>query len=529
MRRRGTIIFLWLVILGSLAHPAWSAAETAQGRARAESGRSQARSAPLEGLDEYIAQALRAWEVPGLALAIVKDDEIVWAKGYGVKRLGDPAPVTERTLFAIGSASKAFTAAALAILVDEGRLRWDDPVLKYLPEFQLWDPYVTRELTIRDLLTHRSGLERADLLWYGSTLDRAEILRRMRFLVPRWSFRSRFGYQNIMYLAAGQVVQAVTGKTWDEFVRERIFEPLGMSSSTTSVKALRAASDVATPHARIEDRVQPIPWRDIDHIAPAGSINSNVLEMAQWIRLQLHEGTYQGRRFWSVETAREMHTPQTILRHEPPYAILFPEARFLTYGLGWFLHDYRGRKVVEHGGNIDGMSALVALVPEEKLGFVILTNMSQTLLVHALKYWIMDAYFGAPRRDWSAEFLKRAQQLQEQQQAGWKKLEEARAKGTSPSLPLSSYAGAYENEVYGEADVTEESGKLVFRFGPARVGDLEHWHYETFQVRWRDPMLPRTFVTFRLNVEGRVEGVGVRFFGITDEIFFKRRSPETNQ
>ncbi len=485
--------------------------------------------ARLEGLDDYIVQAMRAWEVPGLALALVTRERVLLAKGYGVKRLGDPAPVTEHTLFAIGSATKAFTAATLAMLVDEGKVRWDDPVLKYLPEFQLWDPYVARELTIRDLLAHRSGLERADLAWYGSTFERAEILRRMRFLPPRWSFRSRFGYQNIMYVAAGEVVRAVTGKPWEEFVRERIFQPLGMSSTTVSVKTLSAASDVATPHARIEGVVRPVPWRNIDPMAPAGAINSNVWEMARWIQLQLGEGEYRGQRLWSVEAAREMHAPQTILRREPPYADLFPEARFLTYGLGWFLHDYRGRKIVEHGGNIDGMSALVALVPEEQFGFVILTNMNGTLLVHALKYRILDAYFNAPPRDWSAEFLKTAQRLQEQQQALWKKIEEARAKGTAPSVPPSRYVGIYENEVYGEIHVAEEEGRLVLRFGPARVGDLEHWHYDTFRIRWRDPMLPQAFVTFSLSAEGEVERVSVRFFGLPEPVSFARRLQATGR
>ncbi|MCS6816816.1 MAG: serine hydrolase [Blastocatellia bacterium] len=483
----------------------------------------------LQDLEAYIVRAMREWEVPGLALAIVKNDAVVLAKGYGVKQLGESAPVTERTIFAIGSASKAFTTAALAMLVEEGKLQWDDPVVKYLPDFQLFDPYVTRELTIRDLVTHRSGLERADLLWYGSMYEREEIVRRIRFLKPRWSFRSRFGYQNILYLVAGQVIRAVTGKTWDEVIRERIFQPLGMTASTTSVKALRAATDVATPHARVEDVVRPIPWRDIDNIAPAGSINSNVLEMTEWIRLHLNEGTYRGRRFWSAAMEREMQTPQTIVRPEPPYSVLFPEARFLTYGLGWFLHDYRGRKIVEHGGNIDGMSALVVLVPEEKFGFVILTNMNGTLLVHALKYRILDVFFGASPRDWSAEFLQRAKALQEQQQAAVKRIEEARVTGTQPALPRAQYIGTYENDVYGQVSVEEEAGKLVLRFGPTRVGDLEHWHYETFRVRWRDPLLPRAFAIFVPDVEGKISELRMRISGLFEDLAFKRISPREGE
>jgi len=512
-RQRVLIALLWLTVVSPFT----------SGFARPR------RQEVVQDLDAYIARAMREWEVPGLALAIVKDDTVVLAKGYGVKRLGDLAPVTERTVFAIGSASKAFTTAALAMLVEEGKIRWDDPVVSYLPDFQLFDPYVTRELTIRDLVTHRSGLERADLLWYGTTYEREEIVRRIRFLKPRWSFRSRFGYQNILYLVAGQLIHAVTGKTWDEFVRERIFQPLGMTTSTTSVKALRAVSDVATPHAKIEGVVRPIPWRDIDNIAPAGSINSNVLEMAEWIRLHLNEGTYRGRRFWSAATEREMHTPQTIIRPEPPYSTMFPEARFLTYGLGWFLHDYRGRKVVEHGGNIDGMSALVILVPEERWGAVILTNMNGTLLVHALKYRLLDALFGAPARDWSAEFLQRARALQEQQQAAVKRIEDARVMGTKPALPQAQYLGRYENDVYGEAVVAEEEGKLVLRFGPARVGDLEHWHYETFRVHWRDPLFPRAFATFVPDVEGRVRELRMTISGLFEDLTFQRVPPKEGE
>ena len=242
-----------------------------------------AQNGSLNGFDDYVNKAMKEWEVPGIAVAIIKGDQIVLAKGYGVRKLGDPTPVDERTLFAIGSSSKAFTAASVAMLVDGGKVKWDDPVTKYLPEFEMYDPYVTRELTVRDLLTHRSGLQRGDFLWYGTELDRDEILKRTRYLKPSWSLRSTFGYQNLMYLAAGQLVSRVSGKTWDEFIRERFFVPLGMTASSTSINELKTANNVATPHSKIEDKVTVIPWRNIDNIAPAGSINSNVVEMAQWV------------------------------------------------------------------------------------------------------------------------------------------------------------------------------------------------------------------------------------------------------
>jgi len=324
----------------------------------------RAQEAPLKEFDDYVNKALKDWQVPGVAIAIVKDDKVVLAKGYGVRKFGDATPVNERTLFAIGSSSKAFTAASIAMLVDEGKLKWDDPVTKYLPEFELYDPYVTREMTVRDLLTHRSGLDRAEFIWLGTPFGRDEILRRIRYVKPSTSFRSTFGYQNIMYLAAGQVIARVSGKSWDQFIRDRIFSPLGMASSDTSINDLKGQENVATAHAKVADKIQAISLLNIDNIAPAGSINSNVLDMAEWLRMQLAEGQYKGGRLISSGAMKEMHMPQTIIRTEPPWSLMAQDAHFIAYGMGWLLHDYRGRKVVEHGGDVLGMSALVAMIPE---------------------------------------------------------------------------------------------------------------------------------------------------------------------
>lgn len=471
--------------------------------------RAQQPAGPGPDFDNYINNAIKEWQVPGLAIAIVKDDRVVLAKGFGVRELGKPAPVDERTLFAIGSSSKAFTAAAIAMLVDEGKLKWDDPATKYLPGFQLYDPYTTRELTVGDLLTHRSGLARGDLLWYASAYDRDEILRRVRYLKPSWSLRARFGYQNIMFLAAGQIVPTVAKKSWDEFMRERIFMPLGMQSTGTSIKALSTSDDVATPHSKIDDVVQKIAWRNIDNIAPAGSINSNVVDMAQWVRLQLGGGVYETKRLLSSGAMKEMHTPQTVIRIEGQNERLYPEAHFLTYGMGWFLSDYRGRKVVEHGGAIDGMRALVAMMPEEKVGMVVLTNLHGTVLPQALMYRVFDSYLGGTQRDWSAEMLKSIKGLEDQAKIAEKKIETDRVKGTTPSLPLQQYAGSYQSDMYGEAKIALEDGKLVTRFGPNFTGDLEHWHYDTFRVIWRDRMQGKGFISFKLNTQGKVETISI--------------------
>ncbi len=469
---------------------------------------SHARSADtLASVEAYFEEAIAQWDVPGLALAVVKGDEVVMARGFGVRERGKDEAVDENTLFAIGSASKAFTAAALAMLVDEGKLGWDDPATKHLPGFQLFDPAVTRELTVRDLLCHRSGLPRGDLLWYATPYRRDEILRRVGRLEPEWSFRSHFGYQNIMYLAAGQIVPRATDLSWDDFVKQRVFLPLGMKSTVTSVKALESLENVATPHAKIDGDVEAVAWRDIDNVGPAGSIISNVSDMAQWVRLQLGEGAVGDRRLISTAALAEMQAPQTIIQSEEYYRAIYPEAHFLCYGLGWFLHDYAGRKIVEHGGAIDGMRAKVAMIPEEELGVVILTNAERSRLPTALMFYIFDLYLKPEPRDWSSEFLSLAQEAEKQAEEAKAKRRAERAENTEPSLPLEAYAGAYENDLYGEVNVQLEIDHLVLDTFSVLNADLEHWHYDTFLSRYRDRGIEPRLITFHLNTSGKVESL----------------------
>jgi CubicO group peptidase (beta-lactamase class C family) len=482
----------------------------------------RAQEASLNGFDEYVNKALKDWGVPGIAIAIVRNDQIVLAKGYGVRKLGDPTPVDDKTLFAIGSSSKAFTAAAIAMLVDEGKLKWDDPATKYLPGFQLFDPYVTREVTVRDLLCHRVGLDRGDYIWYGTSYNRDEIWTRIRHVKPSSSFRSKFGYQNIMYLAAGQIVARVSGKSWDDFIRERLFTPLGMSSSNTTIRAFAGQNNVATPHGKVEEKVITIPWRNIDNIAPAGSINSNVVDMAQWVRLQLGEGAYKGARLISTGAAKEMQEPQTIIPNDPQLSLFMPDAHFRSYGLGWMLSDYKGRKVVQHGGAIDGMIAMVGMIPEEKLGVVVLSNLQGQLLPTALMFRIFDAYLGGSRKDWAGDMFKAIKGLEDQGKAAQKKMEESRVKGTQPSLALEKYAGTYKDEAFGDAKVALESGKLVLRT-PAFSADLEHWHYDTFRASMREsPGGSKALITFTLNSQGKTDGLNISDMGLA----FKRAADE---
>jgi CubicO group peptidase (beta-lactamase class C family) len=467
--------------------------------------------AKLKEIDEYAAKAGQDWKVPGFAIAIVKDDKVVFAKGYGVRELGKSEAVDKDTLFAIASNSKAFTSAALATLVDEGKLKWNDPVTKYLPWFQLYDPWVTRELTVQDLLSHRSGLATfgGDLLWYESNYPRAEIIRRIRFLKPTTSFRSRFGYQNIMFLTAGEIVPTVTGKSWDDYIRERFLVPLGMTRTTTSYKQLLATANIATPHNEVDGKIRVIHYGNVDNAGGAAGINSSVAEMAQWLRLQLGRGTYEGKKFFSAARSREMWTPNTIVSGTSEQGEKFnPTVHFNLYGLGWSLNDYQGRKVVSHGGGLDGMISRVAMMPEENLGLVILSN-SETALSTVLSARIFDVFLGVPKRDWSADYMARTKQGEEAARAEAKKVEEARVPNTRPSVALSAYAGTYTGALYGDASVAEEKGKLVVRLAasPNFVGDLEHWHFDTFSIKWRNSIVypfGRGFVTFVIDPQAKV-------------------------
>lgn len=457
-------------------------------------------------LDAYILKALQTFETPGAAVAVVKDGRIVLAKGYGMKKLGDPAPVTERTRFQIASNSKAFTAALLAQFVDEGRLKWDDRVIDHLPWFRLHDPYATREFTVRDLLTHRSGLGlgAGDLLWFRSGYGRREILERFRAIAPVTSFRSAYAYDNVLYIAAGEVAAALGGKSWETLVEERIFQPLGMASATP---VFRASADDATPHAPVDGIVRPVaPDRD-DAAAAAAGIQVNVQDLAAWVKVQLDEGRIDGtRRIFTEARSREMFTAVTPQPIRPTrIESLKPlTPAFAAYGLGWELRDYRGVKVATHTGALTGTTSRVLLVPEKKLGIIALTN-GENRVWDAIIWRILDHQLGLPFHDWTAAF-------QEARDAGLKHAAEVQARlaaakpaGGQPSLPLSGFAGAYRDAWYGDAALAEENGRLVLRFKPSPtfVGDLEFWGWDTFKVRWRERTIPDAFLTFAINEEGR--------------------------
>ncbi len=463
----------------------------------------------LKEIDAYAEKTRQDWNVPGIAVAIVKDDKVIFAKGYGVRELGKTEKVDENTLFAIASNSKAFTTASLAILIDEKKLSWDDKVIKYLPEFELYNPYVTSELTIRDLVSHRSGLDTfsGDLLWYETTYSADEILRRVHFLKPKSSFRSQFGYQNLMFIAAGKVIERVSGKTWSQFVTERILTPLGMSRTTTSVKSLK--DNYSMPHNESGGKLRVLHLGNVDGASAAAGLNSSVADIAKWLRLQLGRGKFEGKQIFSEPRAGEIWSANTILGTNPFPVKDAPTRLFSAVGLGWFLNDYRGRKVVSHGGGLDGMISQTAMMPEENLGLVVLTN-SETGVNTIVQNKIFDVFLDAPKRDWSAERLERAKQTKIKQAEEDAKLVAARVANTKLSLSLKDYAGNYVDQLYGDATVAEENGKLVLRFvqSPNFVADLEHWHYDTFQIKWRPSVaynFPRGFATFTIDKMGKTD------------------------
>ena len=474
-----------------------------------------AQKRPLSGFDAYVAKAVRDWHVPGLAIAIVKDDSVVFAKGYGVRTIGKPDRVDTHTMFANASTTKAFTAMALAMLVDNGKVHWDDPVTKYLPTFQMYDPYVTREFTVRDLLAHRSGLGDDDLLWFASPNTFADILHRLRFLKPVSSFRSRYNYQNIMYATAGHVVEAASGMPWQDFIRTRILDPLGMTETVTDVEGLRGRTDVATPHDVIDDTLRAIAYRNLDNIAPAGGMNSSVSDMTKWLRFLLDSGQVNGAHLVTTSSFAEMFTPQTIIRESDFYPTApLTHAHFTAYGMGWFLEDYRGRKVEMHTGSIDGMSAIVGLLPEEHLGLVVFENEDHAELRHALMWAVFDRYLHAPPTDWSDTLRAMSDSATARRKAAERKVEQSRVAGTHPSLALERYAGTYADSSYGTVSVRLEHDTLVASFGPYFTGKLEHWNYDTFRARWTDRELGTTFLTFSLGVDGAVKSV--RLSGVGD-------------
>lgn len=471
-------------------------------------------------LDAYVARVMQEFQVPGLALTIVKDGRVLVAKGYGVRTLGRPEPVDGHTLFGIASNTKAFTATALGLLVEGSQVEWDAPVIRYVPWFQMYDPFVTREQTVRDLLVHRSGLGlgAGDLLWWPpSTYDRKEIARRLRYLKPETSFRTAYAYDNVLYTVAGEVIEAVSGKTWEEFVQTRILARVGMTGSNVRYTEPGPGRNIATPHAPIEGRVRVVAAFASDNTNPAGGINSNALDMAKWMVVQLDSGRLaDGSRLFSERTTRQLWNIVTpIAPGAPPPELAALRATFNGYALGFGVRDYRGRKLVQHTGGLPGYLSKVAMVPDAKLGVAILTNQESGEAFEAIVWRVLDHFLGAPPTDWVTIYKRLKQRGDSMVAAAERRTGSQRDTASRPSLPLERYAATYVDDWYGTVTIAREGTGLVIRFDktPALVGDLVHWQHDTFIARWRDRELRAdAFVTFALNPnatirEARMEAV----------------------
>ncbi len=477
-----------------------------------------------KALDQYCTQAQKDWAVPGMSVGIIKDGQVVLAKGYGVAEAGKSAKADENTLFAIASNTKAFVATSLAMLVEEGKLRWDDPVQKHLPWFKLYDPYVTAHTTVRDLLCHRVGLGTfsGDVVWYKSNYSAEEVVRRAGELPQAYEYRGGYGYSNLMFIAAGEVIRAVSGKSWDAFASERILKPLGMARTISSVKSLPKSVNVAAPHKPENGVEQPIPWVDWDNMGAAGGIISSASDMLKWLQWNLDEGKVAGKSLLPAKALWELWQTHSINRIGESGRKLFPTRNFSMYGLGWGLFDYNGHLVVSHSGGYDGMYSRTFFVPDLKLGGVILTN-SMTGVGNALMYRVLDTYTGKADKDWSKELLGREKAGQTAHEAEMKALKDKRVIGTKPSLSLEKYAGLYRCKFYGDIRVSADQGKLAIQFLPADGlrATLSHWHFDTFELKWAEPQAWFDFGTVQFVLDNTGEPKALQFQVPNGDIFFE--------
>ncbi len=492
----------------------------------------------LDSIRAFIREAMTEWRVPGVAVAIVRKDSVLLAEGFGERDVAGKLPVTERTLFAIGSSTKAFTAFVLGTLVAEGTLEWDKPVIEYMPEFRLKDPVATEKMTPRDLLNHLSGLPRHDLLWYGSSLSRAELFERLPYLEPTAGFREKWQYQNLMYMTAGVLAEHVSGKSWETLVAERIFTPLGMTESNFRVDSMKRAMNRAIPYELkstekeekgkfLGGRPEPTEYRNIDAVGPAGAINSTVTDMTRWVMLHLGKGRFQGKKILDESTMKALHEPKVVIGSG---SSTHKELLFDLYAQGWMVHAYRGRRVYEHGGNIDGFSAMVSFLPDDDLGVVILTNMDGTPFVNTALYTIYDRLLGYNDVDWNGSLLAKISALDSLSANGEEDDERknlARVEGTRPSHRLADYAGEYENPGYGRIVVRERKGKgggLEATYNGITL-PLEHFHYDLFEVKDEESYMNGIKVMFRMNSRGHIASLLAPFEISTDDILFERRPP----
>lgn len=460
----------------------------------------------VDVFDKYIQSSIPLWKTTGLAIAVVKDGQVIFKKGYGITNINDGKPFTTSTISFCASTTKAMTAACIGMLVDEGKLKWDDKLKDVLPGFRLYDPYVGDEITVRDLLRHNAGLGNGDRLWlYGYSSE--EIVRRMRYMKPAYSLRSSFIYQNLMYVVAGEVIKKVSGLPWDEFIKKRIFQPLGMNHTYTLFKEAKNEPSVITPHFYYGDTiVKAIEAIDFGGYNPAGSVVSCIDDITKWMQFIQDSAIVNGQRLIKAETFAEFFKPQSFVTASQFYPTQEKtHPHWTTYGLGWFQQDYRGKMIQYHTGSLDGAIAIFGMVPEEKFSIYIFANLDHSEIRHALMWKAIDLWsFNDNSRDWSTELYYHYKKIREE---GWKKekdKEDKRVMGTNPSLSLTQYSGKFTNEVYGDADIVLNGNALAIQF-PNKISlALKHWNYDVFRGYNNYEWYGKAWVTFSISAEGKV-------------------------
>lgn len=489
-------------------------------------------------IDTLVEKVLKTFDVPGIAVGIVKDDKLIHAKGYGVRSLVTKQKVDENTLFGIASNSKAFTASALAMLIDEGKLKWDDKVTDYIPEFKMYNPYVTEEFTVRDLLTHRSGLGlgAGDLMmWPDSTnFTKKDIIHNLRYLKPVSSFRTKYDYDNNLYIIAGEVVERVSGMTWEDFIEKRMMQPLGMTKSAASIHRLKDKSNLISPHAPVNGKIEAIniDWSDIANAA--GGISSNVTDLSKWITMQMNNGKYGDgltKRLFSEEMHNEMWSPQTLInaRTVPPY-----NTHFSAYGLGWFLSDVKGYKQVTHTGGLAGVVTQVTLFPEMKLGIIVLTNQQSGAAFTAITNTIKDSYLGITGIDRVKQqhdrVLRSEADAKKITDATWASIDAEQKKGIKPDV--SNYLGTYTDKWFGDVVISMKNGKMWFdsKRSLKLTGEMFFYKANTFVVKWQDRSLDAdAFVQFSLDNTGKAEGIKMAAISPLTDFSFDFQDLEFNR
>ncbi len=461
----------------------------------------------VKEFDTYVEKSRTLYQVPGLALTVVKDGKVIFKKGYGVQQSGTSNAVDTQTLFGCGSTTKAMTATCMAMLVDEGKVKWDDPVINYLPDFQLYDPYVTRELKIRDLFTHNSGVGNADFLWSVMNIPSDQILAKMKLVKPSYSLRSSFIYQNIFYLYAGKVIEKVSGQPWEEFIQKRIFQPLGMTRTYSTLKMVKDTNQ-SHPHYWVDNKITVIERTSADIVGPAGSVWSCADDMSKWALCMLDSGKYAGGRLVKASTWTEMFKPQVMVTASQFYPTAYlTKPNWMTYGLGWFQQDYNGKKINYHTGSLAGEIAIHGQLPDSKLAIYIFGNYDHAEIRHALMYKAFDLFALGGTRDWSGEIYTLYKNIQAGADKEEKFLEATRVPNTKPSHPLDDYTGRYTDPLYGELIVTKENDELILAANQFLKARVSHWHYDTFRGWFDKRWYGKINANFSLDDKGKVSKV----------------------